>query len=302
MKRILCLLCVVSVFAVSFVLTMKCYAIVPEQYNSFTYDDSAELVRALENDFDENLFQELDANGLENQKKRIIDFLAKASDKGIYTVLLGGQELNTNGVQLFLNDLYEETNVYYTSAVESTGIQYVQWMYLDNAADGSTIDLLEQIKPKGSRNKYPDYSSVQEKKILISGKELDCVVGRFQHDSRSYITFVYDGALFRIVGDDKLDSSNSLSMLKFQKKECNIDFGISTPDVPKFNTYGDIDNDNHITSNDALTILRASVGIETITPELFTIADIDSDGYITANDALAVLRSSVGIIDNIKTH
>ena len=132
MKRIISLLCVVYIFTVSFVLTMKCYAIVPEQYSSFTYGDSAELVRAVENDFDKSLFHELDDNGLENQKKSIVDFLIKASDKGIYTVLLGGQELNVNGVQLFLNDLYEQTNVYYTSAIESTGIQYIQWMYLDN--------------------------------------------------------------------------------------------------------------------------------------------------------------------------
>ena len=153
------------------------------------------------------------------------------------------------------------------------------------------------------------------KKLLIGGKEFECVVGRFQHDNRSYITFVLDGALFRIVGDDKLDSSNLLSMLKIQKKECNIDpeiitnhkstddipnhydTGISIPDEPKLNTYGDIDSDNYITANDALIIIRASVGIETITPELLTIADVDGDGDITANDALAVLRSSVGIID-----
>lgn len=61
---------------------------------------------------------------------------------------------------------------------------------------------------------------------------------------------------------------------------------------------GDIDNDGEITANDALMILRASVGMGELTPEQTALADIDGDGYITANDALAVLRCSVGIVNN----
>lgn len=61
--------------------------------------------------------------------------------------------------------------------------------------------------------------------------------------------------------------------------------------------YGDLDDDGEITANDALTILRSSVGMATPTPEQIAAADVDGDGNITANDALAVLRHSVGMGD-----
>ena len=60
---------------------------------------------------------------------------------------------------------------------------------------------------------------------------------------------------------------------------------------------GDLDIDGQITANDALTILRKSVGQEKLTPEQKILADVDGDGEITANDALAVLRYSVGMAD-----
>ena len=62
--------------------------------------------------------------------------------------------------------------------------------------------------------------------------------------------------------------------------------------------YGDLDGDEQITANNALTILRASVGMEKLTPDQRIIADVDNDGDITANDALAVLRNSVGMGDD----
>ena len=61
--------------------------------------------------------------------------------------------------------------------------------------------------------------------------------------------------------------------------------------------YGDVDRDGTVTANDALLILRSSVGTETFTPEQIIIADVDFDSQITANDALAILRYSVGIKD-----
>ena len=63
------------------------------------------------------------------------------------------------------------------------------------------------------------------------------------------------------------------------------------------NTTGDLDNDGEVTSNDALKILRASVGLETFTQEQTVLADLDNDGEITSNDALIVLRKSVGLDD-----
>ena len=71
--------------------------------------------------------------------------------------------------------------------------------------------------------------------------------------------------------------------------------------VPEYiGTLGDIDDDQTITANDALIILRASVGLDSITPEQTSLADVDGDSTITSGDALAVLRASVGFTDNDK--
>ena len=72
----------------------------------------------------------------------------------------------------------------------------------------------------------------------------------------------------------------------------------SDTDAPEpIGNLGDVDGDGDITANDALTILRASIGLAQLTPVQTKLADVDFDGNVTANDALAVLRYSVGIID-----
>ena len=85
--------------------------------------------------------------------------------------------------------------------------------------------------------------------------------------------------------------------------------GSDDPDTGKSSfAYGDADKDTFITANDALMILRSSVGLETFDEELTKISDIDEDGFVTANDALAVLRASVGFADdnnvgkNLRSH
>ena len=58
---------------------------------------------------------------------------------------------------------------------------------------------------------------------------------------------------------------------------------------------GDVDMDGLITANDALLILRCSLGL--IGGEGLELrgADVDGDSVITANDALTVLRTALGI-------
>lgn len=74
---------------------------------------------------------------------------------------------------------------------------------------------------------------------------------------------------------------------------------ICTVIISVFNVFaampGDTDKDRIITASDARTVLRASVGLETLTEEEFTIADVDKDGIITAADARTILRASVGL-------
>ncbi|MBQ3520061.1 MAG: dockerin type I repeat-containing protein [Clostridia bacterium] len=58
---------------------------------------------------------------------------------------------------------------------------------------------------------------------------------------------------------------------------------------------GDIDGDGKLTAGDARFILRASVGLETLTPQQTALADADDDGILDAGDARLVLRVSVGL-------
>ncbi len=63
---------------------------------------------------------------------------------------------------------------------------------------------------------------------------------------------------------------------------------------------GDIvDNDGKVTANDARQVLRASVGLETLTEEQKLIADTDEDGKISASDARDILRTSVGLEETV---
>ena len=58
---------------------------------------------------------------------------------------------------------------------------------------------------------------------------------------------------------------------------------------------GDMDDDGTLTSGDALTVLRNSVGLQTLDAAKLILADMDGDGTITSADALTVLRKSVGL-------
>lgn len=59
-------------------------------------------------------------------------------------------------------------------------------------------------------------------------------------------------------------------------------------------TMGDVNKDGWINANDALQVLKHSVGINILIDELA--ADMNADGYINAADALIILKTSVGIL------
>jgi len=59
--------------------------------------------------------------------------------------------------------------------------------------------------------------------------------------------------------------------------------------------YGDMDNNNAITSDDSLFVLRASVGLEYLTDLQRELADVDGDKNVSSADALDILRCSVSL-------
>ena len=59
---------------------------------------------------------------------------------------------------------------------------------------------------------------------------------------------------------------------------------------------GDADLNGVVTANDALLVMRASLGLVTLTPKQELAADIDGSGTVTANDALIIMRMSLGLL------
>ncbi len=64
---------------------------------------------------------------------------------------------------------------------------------------------------------------------------------------------------------------------------------------------GDVDGNGDVSVNDARTVLRAAVKLETLTGSKFSIADMDSNGDISVNDARSVLRTAVKLDKVVKT-
>ena len=91
---------------------------------------------------------------------------------------------------------------------------------------------------------------------------------------------------------------------QFSKEERKPDLQPDTPDTPDIpepvkRKLGDVNNDGTIDSNDAVIILRSSVGIDRIPEELFVYADMDRSLEIDSFDALLALRYSVAIDDGL---
>ena len=60
---------------------------------------------------------------------------------------------------------------------------------------------------------------------------------------------------------------------------------------------GDADNNRTVDYSDALLVLRASIGLETLDPEVLNQADVDNSGVADYADALLILRKSIDLID-----
>lgn len=58
---------------------------------------------------------------------------------------------------------------------------------------------------------------------------------------------------------------------------------------------GDVDGNGKADYSDALLILRASIGLETLTEEQKQLSDVNSDGRQDYSDALQILRASIGL-------
>ena len=58
---------------------------------------------------------------------------------------------------------------------------------------------------------------------------------------------------------------------------------------------GDANGDNKLDYSGALLILRASIGLETLSEETVLICDLNGNGKLEYSDALIILRRSIGL-------
>ena len=77
--------------------------------------------------------------------------------------------------------------------------------------------------------------------------------------------------------------------------ESTIVSAFSSPIVVAELRPGDLDNDKKVTAIDARTVLRASAGMETLTPGQKIAADVNKDGKVNAIDARIILRCAANL-------
>ncbi|MBQ7060576.1 MAG: hypothetical protein IJM85_02210 [Clostridia bacterium] len=59
---------------------------------------------------------------------------------------------------------------------------------------------------------------------------------------------------------------------------------------------GDVDGNGSVNVTDAITVLRAAMGILTISPEQGAAGDVDGSGSVNVTDAVIILRTAMGLI------
>ena len=66
-------------------------------------------------------------------------------------------------------------------------------------------------------------------------------------------------------------------------------------EVKPLGVPGDVNGDGVANYNGALKILRASIGLDTLTEEEKLLADVNGDGTADYSDSLLILRRSIGL-------
>ena len=101
------------------------------------------------------------------------------------------------------------------------------------------------------------------------------------------------GASYRVISPAIPGYTADRPLVAGVMDDSNIDITVTyTADV----ILGDVNGDGFINANDALLILRYSLGLIDLNNQLEAAGDVNGDGFINANDALYVLRMSLGLM------
>ena len=229
----------------------------------------------------------------------IVKYIGSDSDVRIPSTIEGVsvRHIGTNAFR-FCNTL---VNVYMPDTVET-----MDCFIFSNCDNLETVELSNSLREMGQ---YIFNSCPKLKKISLP-------------ESLTYLehwTFQFCGSLEEVyipssitdIKDDELMFCSNVTIKghkgsaaeQFANKKGIpfVDVSSSTTDNNDSKYFGDLDDDEQITANDALMTLRLSADMSELTPEQKKLADIDGDGSVTANDALAILRYSVGLgnVDSI---
>lgn len=92
------------------------------------------------------------------------------------------------------------------------------------------------------------------------------------------------------VGNDNEDLLNAV----FHFAEPEIPEEPEAPQTPA-RKLGDANGDGEVNYQDAMLVLRASIGLETLSPEAEAVSDVDGKPGINYQDAMKILRVSIGL-------
>lgn len=155
-----------------------------------------------------------------------------------------------------------------------TDVTYATFVILPRPLD----DALVVIAPIADQDYTGNYVTP---KIQVTCDGIDLV-----QDSDFVVTYL-----------DNIEEGKATVTISPAWGSCYADSATTSFNIIKtfFGTMGDVNSDTVIDSNDALKVLRASVGMDSLTPEESILADVSGDGTVTSDDSLLILRYSNGL-------
>ena len=198
-------------------------------------------------------------------------------------------------VSLYLPDPHKLTSIDFSLKLDSE-ITEIEALSTENTDVADKLYDFDSIPESTDGSGFFTYTVTKtEKSIKFSGFFLDS----YSADGSFHlcdIAIIKNGELTE---NDILEFTYTLTCEDCSKTESHI-YSLLKKDISTSGTIrsfpaGDSDLDGKINASDARRILRASVGLDSLTLEETPYADSDYDGKISASDARYALRASVGL-------
>lgn len=208
------LLAMISAAAIAMTMTANMFSYATEpMYPSFNYNNTNDFLYALENDFDESIFDQLYGKGSQSLQS----FITDAETYGVYVPYVNGEDLSEKGFNMYPVDMFDRTNLYFQGDRDETGIQYMNESLINDelkafAEENGISALMHQLAPS------LEYDASYEATYTIGGNDYNVLVAPFEDDPRIFIFLLHENALFRIALYEEIAAANStLEHLTFQQ-------------------------------------------------------------------------------------